>query len=181
MISKFDAECEAQVKRKANNRKALEEARKKGKDAYTADQARIALETLTITKAKKQEKLCIAAVKQAEKVHLAAEKKVKAAEIHKGQIHPPPPPPAVPFMGMQTPIQYETTEQTGNNDDANMKFSLHPDDPLNFLKLSASLCLLMKHKISDNDISQADQLICKYGTELITVIYHASDLRSNQI
>jgi hypothetical protein len=72
-------------------------------------------------------------------------------------------------MGMRTPQQDETTEQTGDDDDANMKFSLYPDDPLNFLKLSASLRLLMKHKISDYDISQADQLICEYGTELIMV------------
>ncbi|KAG1758068.1 hypothetical protein EDD22DRAFT_957259 [Suillus occidentalis] len=35
MISKLDAEREAQAKGKANERKALEEARKRGKDAYT--------------------------------------------------------------------------------------------------------------------------------------------------
>ncbi|KAG1847269.1 hypothetical protein C8R48DRAFT_779257 [Suillus tomentosus] len=194
MISKLDTEREAQAKGKANDRKALEEARKQGKDAYTAEKARIALEKLTITEAKKQEKLRITAAKQAEKVRLAAEKKAKAAEIRagkkrkalsqvvedlpEGQIHLPPPPPAVSSMGMRTPQQDETTEQTGDNDDANMKFSLHPDDPLNFLKLSASLHLLMKHKISDYDISQADQLIRKYGTELIT-LYGSSVIKPN--
>jgi len=106
-------------------------------------------------------------------IHQAGKKRKASSQVvedlPEGQIRPPPPPPAVSFMGMQTPQQDETTEQTGNDDDANMKFSLHPDDPLNFLKLSASLRLLMKHKISDYDISQADQLIREYGTELITV------------
>jgi hypothetical protein len=81
MISKLDAEHEAQAKGKANDRKALEEARKQGKDAYTAEKARIALKKLTIAEAKKQEKLCITAAKQAEKVCLAVEKKAKAVEI----------------------------------------------------------------------------------------------------
>ncbi|KAG1822044.1 uncharacterized protein BJ212DRAFT_1297293 [Suillus subaureus] len=81
MISKFNTEHEAQAKGKANDKKALEEVRKKGKDAYTAEKARITLEKLAVTEAKKQEKLCITAAKQAEKVHLAAEKKAKAVEI----------------------------------------------------------------------------------------------------
>lgn len=81
MISKFDTEREAQAKGKADDKKALDEARKKGKDAYTAEKARIALEKLTVAEAKKQDKLRSAAAKQAEKVRLAAERKAKAAEI----------------------------------------------------------------------------------------------------
>ena len=51
------------------------------------------------------------------------------------------------------------------------KFCLHPDDSANFLKLSATLQLLIKHEISDDDLTKADQLIRKYDTELIQVLY----------
>jgi hypothetical protein len=102
----------------------------------------------------------------AEYIIYQAGKKRKASsqvveDLPEGQIRPPPPPPAV--------SSDKTTAQTADDDDANMKFLMHADDPLNFLKLSASLRLLMKHRISDNDISQANQLIREYGTELITV------------
>lgn len=54
-------------------------------------------------------------------------------------------------------------------DDAEMKFSLHPDDPANFLKLSGALRLLVQNSITNQDIDRADLLIREYCTELITV------------
>lgn len=48
-------------------------------------------------------------------------------------------------------------------------FSLHPDDPKNFLKLSESLGLLSQRIISEEDICTADRLLREYNTELITV------------
>jgi hypothetical protein len=48
-------------------------------------------------------------------------------------------------------------------------FSLHPDDPGNFLKLSAALLLLAKRSVSYQEITDADMLLRGYCTELISV------------
>ncbi|KIK79758.1 hypothetical protein PAXRUDRAFT_28329 [Paxillus rubicundulus Ve08.2h10] len=58
------------------------------------------------------------------------------------------------------------------------KFSLHPDDPANFLKLSAALHLLIKCKLMDEDIDRADKLIREYGVELIT-LYRSAVIKPN--
>lgn len=50
-----------------------------------------------------------------------------------------------------------------------LKFSLHPKDPANFLKLSAALCILIKHQLSDKDLDEVDQLLRAYCTELLNV------------
>ncbi|KIJ06688.1 hypothetical protein PAXINDRAFT_158658 [Paxillus involutus ATCC 200175] len=63
-------------------------------------------------------------------------------------------------------------------DDAEMKFSLHPDDPANFLKLSGALRLLVQNSITNQDIDRADLLIREYCTELIT-LYGSSCLKPN--
>lgn len=59
----------------------------------------------------------------------------------------------------------------GEDADANLKFSLHPDDPANFLKLCAALRILIRRKLSDDDISQAERLISQYCGELIHVSF----------
>jgi hypothetical protein len=54
-------------------------------------------------------------------------------------------------------------------DAAHDKFSLHPDDPGNFLRLSAALCLLVRRRLTDTHIDRAKQLIQEYCTELLLV------------
>jgi hypothetical protein len=55
----------------------------------------------------------------------------------------------------------------------NPKFSLHPDDPQNFLKLSNALIIYTKKTLITEDISTADNLLREYCTELITVRLHS--------
>lgn len=76
----METQKEAAANHKAAQQKALNEAKKNGKDAYEAEKAQIAQEKLAAAEAKTQEKLRVAAAKQAEKMRLAAEKKAKAAE-----------------------------------------------------------------------------------------------------
>jgi hypothetical protein len=72
------------------------------------------------------------------------------------------------------PAEDRLDDDTGGdlaaNTDAPAQFSLHPDDPKNFLKLSAALLLLGKRTITSEDIARADGLIREYCTELITVL-----------
>jgi len=49
------------------------------------------------------------------------------------------------------------------------RVSLYLDDPWNFLKLCSALRILIKWRITDLDIDQADHLVCEYCTELILV------------
>lgn len=49
--------------------------------------------------------------------------------------------------------------------------NLHPDDPSNFLKLSAALRILSQYVLTDADIVQADGLLRQYCTELISVSF----------
>ena len=57
-------------------------------------------------------------------------------------------------------------DSLATNDD---RFSLHPDDPQNFLKLCLALRILIRRRITESDIDQADRLVRKYCTELILV------------
>lgn len=50
-----------------------------------------------------------------------------------------------------------------------MPFSLHPDDPDNFLKLSEALRILSQYELAFDDVEKADTLLRQYCTELITV------------
>ena|ERR1700722_13634843 len=76
--------------------------------------------------------------------------------------HPciPIPTPAPSWAAMPPP---ETVEDP--------KFSLHPDDPKNFLKLSTALTTLTKKTLTDQEISRADILLSEYCQELLTVSF----------
>jgi hypothetical protein len=80
MIQKLENEKEADAMRKLEDRTALAEAKKRGKEAFEAEKARIARDKLAASEAKNQEKLRLEAIKQAKKAQLAAEKKAKAAQ-----------------------------------------------------------------------------------------------------
>jgi hypothetical protein len=49
------------------------------------------------------------------------------------------------------------------------KFQLHPNDPSNFLKLCAAICILLRRQFTDFEIDDADRLLREYCTELISV------------
>jgi hypothetical protein len=89
-----------------------------------------------------------------------------------------------PIADRNTPDNDIVMEDTGNDiaedpddpsitSDDNPKFSLHPDDPQNFLKLSNALIILMKKTLTTEDISTADKLLHEYCVELITVSMHS--------
>ncbi|KAG2141058.1 hypothetical protein DEU56DRAFT_734574 [Suillus clintonianus] len=172
VIERAEADKEANAAQKAHDKQSLAEAKKKGKDAYEAEKTRIANDKVNAAEAKKQEKLRIAslkqAAKQAEKIRQATEKKLKAAE-RRGQVRPPPPPPDVPGP----------SDRFDDVDDAtDTKFSLHPDDPGNFLKLCTALRIIVKHHISDEDLDRVDLLIRDYGNELIR-LYGSAVIKPN--
>ena len=56
-----------------------------------------------------------------------------------------------------------------NPDTNDERFSMHPDDPRNFLKLCSALRILIQRRLTDLEIDQADSLLREYGTELISV------------
>jgi hypothetical protein len=148
--------------------------------------------------AKKIERLRATAECQAEKAQVAAENKARQLErkvrghclqsqfhqathdskaakqkvtlqmvkgLSEGEQRVPPP-----------PINHTTMVTDDNIIDpeaSNNKFSLHLDNPVNFLRLSATLRLLVCHRLTDSDIDRTEQLICEYCTELLPVSPHA--------
>lgn len=152
---------------KALQKQALQEAKKLGKDAFEAEKNCITQENLKIAKEKKEEKLQQVATKQVEKARHAASKpsrKHKAVYqtvegLPEGEPQQPPPPPASMLHG----------DSDGLYDDRSNKFSLHPSDPANFLKLSVALHILIRWKLTSYDISQAEALIREYVMELMAV------------
>jgi hypothetical protein len=73
-------EKEQEEAQKADDRNALAEAKKLGKEAHAAFKARLAQEWAATSEAKKMERLRIVAEQKAEKARLAAETKAKRAE-----------------------------------------------------------------------------------------------------
>ena len=70
------------------------------------------------------------------------------------------------------PVNHTTVDVAVNikePDAAHDKFSLHPDDPGNFLRLSAALHLLVRRRLTDTHIDHAEQLIWEYCTKLLLV------------
>ncbi|KAG2743404.1 hypothetical protein P692DRAFT_20821413 [Suillus brevipes Sb2] len=183
MVQRAEADKEAGAAEKAQDRKALADAKKISKDAWEAEKTRIANKKVVAGDTKVQEKLRLASLKQVEKPRLAAEKKAKAAErkaskrkatsqtvedLLEGQVQPPPPPPTA--LGPEA-SRFEDTE-------TDTKFSLHPDDPRNFLKLCTALRIIIKHHITDEDLDRVDLLIRDYVTELIS-LYGSAVIKPN--
>jgi multidrug efflux pump subunit AcrA (membrane-fusion protein) len=183
-----------EASQRAEDQRTLAEARAQGKEAHAAAKARIAQEREAALQAKKIERLRVTAERQAEKARVAAENKARQLErkvrdrcpwsqFHQvtynskaakrkatsqtveglpegGQRVPPP------------PVNHATVDAAVNieePDTAHDKFSLHPDDPGNFLRLSAALRLLVRRRLTDTHIDRAEQLIREYCTELLLV------------
>jgi hypothetical protein len=64
-------------------------------------------------------------------------------------------------------LDHDLDGPAANND----RFSLHPDDPRNFLKLCSAIRILIRRRLTDSSIDQADRLLREYCTELITVCH----------
>lgn len=65
-----------------------------------------------------------------------------------------------------TMVANDDPDSPDTNDE---RFSMHPDDPCNFLKLCSALRILIQRCLTDLEIDQADRLLREYGTELISV------------
>lgn len=77
VIERLEANKKAELTRKAENKKALAEAKKQGREVFEAVRAQIDQENLKIAEEKQQKKLC----EKAEKAKLVAAKKAKAAAL----------------------------------------------------------------------------------------------------
>jgi len=64
--------------------------------------------------------------------------------------------------------EVEDEEDADENGD-NTPFSLHPDDPANFLKLSCALKILTRRWLWEDEIDESDCLLREYCTELLKV------------
>ncbi|KAG2052105.1 hypothetical protein BDR06DRAFT_1009809 [Suillus hirtellus] len=80
LITWMEAEKVLQASLKMDEKNALAEAKKKGKEAHAAEKACIMNEKAAVAEAKRVAKLHAAAAKQAEKARLSAEKKEKAVQ-----------------------------------------------------------------------------------------------------
>ena len=87
-----------------------------------------------------------------------------------GQFHGPPPPPGDITGNLPGDTDILFTPENSHTPNANGdRLNLHSDDPANFLKLSMAIRILIKRTITDDDIDEADWLLCEYNTELIKV------------
>jgi hypothetical protein len=198
-IAQVEAEKEREANQKAEDRRALEEAKAQGKEAYAVAKAQIAHQRAAAAQAKKLEKLRVAAERQAEKARVAAENRARQTErkvctplsgyyilretfstsqaakrkavsqvvegVPDGEQRIPPPPANQPHANAD--------EDVGDPNLPHDKFSLHPDDPKNFLKLCCALRIFVRRRPTDADIDRADRLLREYCTELITVSHAA--------
>jgi hypothetical protein len=66
-----------------------------------------------------------------------------------------------------------------NASSSDNKFSMHPNDSYNFLKLCSALRILVQRRLVDSDIDLADHLIREYCTELIPVRLSCPNIFTN--
>ncbi|KAG1735328.1 uncharacterized protein EDB91DRAFT_563011 [Suillus paluster] len=173
-IERLKMEKTRQAEKKITERRALEAAKKQGKEAHALEKAHIAWEKELEAAAKNDARLKAAAAKQVEKVRIAAEKKAEKARISaekkaarhrkKGTDDVIEALPSESVAAGKVPHVTDTGDE-----EEELKFGLHPDDPANFLKLSGALRILMHHTLSDTDIDCTDTLIRQYATELLKV------------
>ncbi|KAG1736838.1 uncharacterized protein EDB91DRAFT_1055457 [Suillus paluster] len=164
-IERLKMEKTRQAEKKIVERRALEAAKKQGKEAHALEKARIAREKELEAAAKNDTRLKAAAAKQVEKVRIAAEKKAEKARI------------SAEKKAARHRKKVPHVTDTGDEEEE-LKFGLHPDDPANFLKLSGALRILMHHTLSDTDIDCADTLIRQYATELLK-LYGSNIIKPN--
>jgi hypothetical protein len=200
VVAEMEMEKSREDAQKADDRIALAEAKKLGKEAHAAAKARLTQERAAASEAKKMEKLRIIAEQKAEKARLAAETKAKRAEAKVRIYFMDSEPYSTPLLegtkwkatsqivegileGEQRTLPPPTQISTAAANEEDLidtgvqpdKFLLHPSDPSNFLKLCAAIRILLRRRLTDPDIDHADRLLREYCTELISVCPHFSD------
>jgi hypothetical protein len=188
-------EKDHEAARKAEDCKALADAKEQGKEAIAAVKAQIAQDRVASAEARKVEKLRVAAERQAEKARVAAEK--KGNRPNKGCVLIITDLTSVDFLLTLEAAKWKATlqmvkglpegahwalsapqdQQWKNIDEdlfnarsSNDRFSMHSDDSHNFLKLCFTLHILVQKCLLDSDIDLTNHLICEYCIELILVL-----------
>ncbi|KAI0054356.1 hypothetical protein BV25DRAFT_1951632 [Artomyces pyxidatus] len=68
----------------------------------------------------------------------------------------------------KSPLRTGDAEAAASDDEDDSP-GLHPDDPMNFIKLCSALKVLLAHELTDEDLKAADGLLRSYCFELITL------------
>jgi len=84
---------------------------------------------------------------------------------------------APPDESTDAPAPIDEDNPAAEATDVNIKYSLHPDNPKNFLKLSTALTILTKTSITHEELEVADNLLREYCIELTTVSTHFHHLQ----
>jgi hypothetical protein len=197
-VAERELEKEREENQKAEDRKALAQAKLESKEAYAALKAQIEQGRAAAVEARRLEKLRLAAERQAEKAKAAADSKARRGGRKVCALSLFSLSPFVPLLTIggfeavkrkaisqtvdgfpdgeqrvlpapQHQDEAMPDEQADGDDIQNDKFLLHPEDPTNFLKLCAALRVLIRRRITDSDIDTADRLLREYCTELIPV------------
>ncbi|KAI5988503.1 hypothetical protein EDC04DRAFT_2614528 [Pisolithus marmoratus] len=171
LIAKQESEKTSNEEKKKADAQALKDARSQGKDALTAEKARITAEKVAAEEAKKTEKLRAAEEKKAKKARDAELKRSKGNPTHILADSTIP-------NGLDGFVADIPDEAVGEQDETDGKCILHPNDLSNFLKLCATIHLLIKNTITDQEVSSADTLLREYCTELIQ-LYGSGCLKPN--
>ncbi|KAI6025796.1 hypothetical protein F5J12DRAFT_780595 [Pisolithus orientalis] len=157
LIAKQESKKKSKEVKKQSDAQALKDMCSQGREAVAAEKACITTEKATANEAKKMEKVRLTAEKNAKKAQDAELRqlaKLKANTSH------------IPGECIMDTTMADVPDEN-QQDDIDSKCILHPDDPPNFLKLCAAICLLIGNLISDQEISATDAHLQEYCMELI--------------
>ncbi|KAI6020536.1 hypothetical protein EDC04DRAFT_2901678 [Pisolithus marmoratus] len=174
LIAKQELEKTSSEEKKKADTQALKVARSRGKDALAAEKAHITVEKVAAEEAKKTEKLRAAEEKKAKKARDAELKWLAKSKGNPTCILAD----STILNGLDGFIADILDEAVGKQDETDGKCILHPNDPSNFLKLCAAICLLIKNTVTDQEVSSVDTLLREYCMELIQ-LYGSGCLKPN--
>ncbi|KAI6041995.1 hypothetical protein EDC04DRAFT_2601296 [Pisolithus marmoratus] len=173
LIAKQKSEKTSNEEKKADAQ-ALKDMHSQGKDALAAEKACITVEKVAAEEAKKTEKLRAAEEKKAKKAQDAELKWLAKSKGNPTDILAD----STIQNGLDGFIVDILDEAVGKQDETDGKCILHPNDLSNFLKLCATICLLIKNTITDQEVSSTDTLLQEYCMELIQ-LYRLGCLKPN--
>ncbi|KAI6041804.1 hypothetical protein EDC04DRAFT_2892688 [Pisolithus marmoratus] len=174
LIAKQESEKMSNEEKKKADAQALKDMHSRGKDALAAEKACITAEKVAAEEAKKTEKLRVAEEKKAKKAWDAELERLAKSKGNPTRVLADS---TIP-NGLDGFVADILDEAVGEQDETDSKCILHPNDPSNFLKLCAAICLLIKNTVTDQEVSSADMLLQEYCTELIQ-LYGSGCLKPN--